>query len=262
MKQIKLVLLVVLSLGFGFNAFSGSIATVNGKVITDADLQSLVSTLPFQQRELVKKDQNLRKKMISDLIDQELMLQEAAAEKIESTKEYQDALNIMRKQALVNAIVSKKLASKVTPQAVKEYYNSRKSSYSTDQIHAQHILLSTEKEAEEVLNQVMQPGVDFQRVAEARSKDPTAKNTRGDVGFFSRNMFDQAFTDAAFKTRVGEITGPVKTAFGFHIIKVVDRKVGKIQELAEVEQEVRTDFQRDLLRNFVMGLRRKAKIKE
>ncbi len=262
MKQTQLVLMVVLGLGFGMDAFSANLATVNGKMITDVDFQNLIAGLPLQQRELAKKDQNVRKKIISDLIDQELMIQEASAEKIESTKEYQDALNLMRKQALVNAVVAKKLGSKVTPQAVKEFYNSRKNAYSTDQIHAQHILLATEKEAEDVLNEVRKPGVDFQKVAESRSKDPTAKNTRGDVGFFSRNMFDQAFTDAAFRTSVGDITGPVKTAFGFHVIKVVDRKVGKVQEFAEVEQEVRADFQKELLQKFVMGLRKKAKIKE
>ncbi len=262
MKQTQMVLLVVLGLGFGLETFAGNLATVNGKVITDADFQSVISNLPLQQRELAKKDQNVRKKIISDLIDQELMVQAATSEKVESTKEFQDALNVMRKQALVNAVVARKLASKVNPQAVKDFYTKRKTSYSTDQIHAQHILLATEKEAESVLEEVKRPGVDFQKVAETRSKDPTAKNTRGDVGFFSRNMFDQAFTEAAFKTPVGEITGPVKTAFGFHVIKVVDRKVGKVQDFAEVEQEVRADFQKELLRSFVLDLRKKAKITE
>jgi peptidyl-prolyl cis-trans isomerase C len=262
MKQTQLILMVFLGFGSGLGAFAANLATVNGKVITDADFQSVISSLPLQQREIAKKDQNVRKKIISDLIDQELMVQAATNEKIENSKEFQDAINMLRKQALVNAIVSKKLASKVTPQAVKDHYSKKKSSFSTDQIHAQHILLATEKEAEEVLEEVKRPGADFQRIAEDRSKDPTAKNTRGDVGFFSRNMFDQAFTEAAFKTGVGEITGPVKTSFGFHIIKVVDRKVGKIQDFAEVEQEVRADFQKELLRNFVLDLRKKAKIKE
>ena len=129
-------------------------------------------------------------------------------------------------------------------------------------MHAQHILLATDKEAESVLAEVKKAGVDFQKVAESRSKDPSAKNTRGDVGFFSRTMFDQAFTDAAFSANVGDIVGPVKTAFGFHVIKVVDRKVGKMPEFAEVEQRVRADYQRELLKNYVSDLRKKAKVKE
>jgi len=112
------------------------------------------------------------------------------------------------------------------------------------------------------LAEVKKPGVDFQKVAEARSKDPSAKNTRGDVGFFSRTMFDQAFTDAAFGASAGDIVGPIKTAFGWHIIKVVDRKVGKVLDFAEVEQRVRADLQRELLKEYVLDLRKKAKIKE
>ena len=102
----------------------------------------------------------------------------------------------------------------------------------------------------------------FQKVAETKSKDPSAKNTRGDVGFFSRSMFDQAFTDAAFSASPGEIVGPVKTAFGFHVIKVIERKVGKIPEFAEIEQQVRSDYQREILKGYVADLRKKAKIKE
>ena len=158
--------------------------------------------------------------------------------------------------------MQKQLAPKVTNEAVKDYYNKHKTRYSTDQVHAQHILVASEKDAESVLAEVKKPGVDFQKVAETQSKDPSAKNTRGDVGFFSRTMFDQAFTDAAFSANVGDIVGPVKTAFGYHVIKVIDRKVGKIPELAEIEQQVRADYQRELLKNYVVDLRKKAKIKE
>jgi peptidyl-prolyl cis-trans isomerase C len=190
------------------------------------------------------------------------MVQDATAKKVDSSKEFKDALNTMRKQALINALVQKQLSPKVTDAAVRAYYNKNKSKYSTDEVHAQHILLPTAKEAEEVLAEVKKPGVDFQKVAEARSKDPSAKNTRGDVGYFSRTMFDQAFTDAAFGANAGDIVGPVKTAFGWHIIKVVDRKVGKILDFAEVEQRVRADYQRELLKDYVYGLRKKSKIKE
>ena len=145
---------------------------------------------------------------------------------------------------------------------MKDYFGKHKTRYSTDEVHAQHILLASEKEAETVMAEVKKPGADFQKVAESRSKDPSAKNTRGDVGFFSRSMFDQAFTDAAFAANVGDIVGPVKTAFGFHVIKVVDRKVGKVPDFAEVEQRVRADYQRELIKNYVFDLRKKAKIKE
>ncbi len=262
MRQTELILSVVLGLGLGLSSVAGTLATVNGKVITDDDFNALISNLPQSQKDVAARDPNARKQIISDMVDQELMIQEAASQKIESTKEFKDQMAALRKQTLVNAIVAKNLAPKVTSQAVKSYFDSHKNRYSTDQVHAQHILVSNLKDAESILAEVKKPGVDFQKVAEARSKDPTAKSTRGDVGYFSRGMFDQAFTDAAFRAGAGEIVGPVKTAFGYHVIKVVDRKSGKIPEFAEVEQAVRADFQRELLKNFVFDLRKKAKIKE
>jgi peptidyl-prolyl cis-trans isomerase C len=262
MKKTNLTLFAVLGFGLGTASFAGTLATVNGKVISDEDFKAVTSTLPQAQKDLASRDPNTRKQIISDLIDQELVIQEAVREKVEDSKEFKDAMASLRKQALVNAIVAKRLAPKVTPQAIKEYFEKRKYRYSTDQVRAQHILVSTEKEAQAVLAEVKRPGADFQKIAEARSKDPTVKNTRGDVGFFSRNTFDPAFTDAAFSAKNGDIVGPVKTAFGYHVIKVIERKLGKTQEFGEVEQAVRADFQRELLKSFVFDLRKKAKIKE
>ncbi len=255
------ILLSVLFLVFGTSSFAAVLANVNGKTITDDDLNALLANLPQYQRNITLKDPNAKKQMVNDLVDQELVVQESLNEKLDNSKEFKDAMALLRKQTLVNALVQKQLAPKVTEAAVKDYYSKHKSRYSTDQVHVQHVLVSSEKEALEVMAEAKK-GADFQSLAEKRSKDPTAKNTRGDVGFISRNMFDQAFTDAAFSAAPGEITGPVKTAFGFHVIKVVERKPGKVPELAEVEQQVRFDLQKDLLREYVTGLRKRAKIKE
>ena len=262
MKQSRMILSVLLGLSFSVSGFAGTLATVNGKVITDDDFQALIANLPQYQKDLAVKDGNTRKRIVQDLVDQELMVQEASVESIENSKEFKDNLAMLRKQALVNALVAKRLAPRVSEKAVKDYFSKKRSHYSTDQVHAQHILLATAKEADAVLAEVKKPGADFQKIAEAKSKDPSAKNTRGDVGFFSRTMFDQTFTDAAFGANVGEIIGPVKTSFGYHVIKVVDRKVGKVPEFTEIEQQVRADYQKDLLRDFVFELRKKAKIKE
>ena len=260
MKHTSILLSVLFLLS---NTSSAAVlATVNGKTITDEDLNAVLANLPQYQKNIALKDPNAKKQLVNDLVDQELVVQEATNEKLENTKEFKDAMAQLRKQTLVNALVQKQLAPKVTEASVKDYYNKHKTRYSTDQVHVQHILLGTEKEAQEVLSEAKRPGTDFQTLAEKRSKDPSAKNTRGDVGFISRNMFDQAFTDAAFSGSAGDIVGPIKTAFGFHVIKVVERKVGKVPELAEVEQQVRFDLQKELLREYVSSLRKKAKIKE
>lgn len=248
-------------LGLQLSANATTVATVNGKAITDDDLKASVSTLPTQQQERVIKDPVTRAQIIQSLIDQELLVEDAVAKKLENSKEYKDALAQFRKQALSNLLVKMQLAPKVTDTAVKGYFEKNKIRYGGDQVHAQHILLATQEEAGQVLAEAKKGG-DFQKIAETKSKDPSAKNNRGDVGFFGRDTFDPAFTDAAFAAKVGDIVGPVKTPFGFHVIKIIDRKVGKTPEYVEVEQKVRGDYQREVLQAYLGDLRKKAKIKQ
>jgi peptidyl-prolyl cis-trans isomerase C len=139
---------------------AGVLAQVNGKGVTDEDFQALIAGLPMRQRELAQKDAATKKRILQDLIDQELMVQEASVEKLDASREFKDALQLMRKQALVNLLVSKKLAPKVTEASVKEFYQRNKTRYSTDQVHAQHILLATQAEAESVLAEAKK-GADF-----------------------------------------------------------------------------------------------------
>lgn len=242
-------------------AQAATVAVVNGKAITDEDLNQVVASLPVQQRNNMLKEPALRNQLIQSLIDQELLIQDAAARKLEASKEYRDAYTQFRKQALVSLLVEKQITPKNTDAVIKDYFNKNKIRYSSDQVHAQHILLATEKEAEAVLAEAKRAGADFQKIAENRSKDPSAKNNRGDLGFFSRENYDPNFVDAAFGAKVGEIVGPVKSNFGYHVIKVIDRKVGKVPEFAEVEQKVRNDVQRTAVESYVAGLRKKSKIK-
>jgi hypothetical protein len=104
----------------------------------------------------------LRKQLIQDLINQELVYQEAVAKKIESSKEYATALSAFKKQALMNILIQKQLAPKITSAAVKAFYEKNKVKYNTDQVHAQHILLSTEKEALEVMAEAKRENISLE----------------------------------------------------------------------------------------------------
>jgi len=182
-------------------AQAGTLATVNGKVISDEDLNAVFAEMTESQKSVYAKNANARNDLISKLIDQELVYQDAQAKKIESSKEYQAALNTFKKQAMMNILIQKNLAPKVTTNAIKEYFAKNKVKYNSDQVHAQHILVPTAKEAEAILAEVKKAGADFQKIAEAKSKDPSAKNNRGDLGFFSREGFESAFVDAAFSMK-------------------------------------------------------------
>src|SRR5690606_147100 len=94
-----------------------------------------------------------------------------------------------------------------------------------------------------------------------RSKDPSAKNNRGDIGVITRDApFVNQFKEAAFSGKKGQILGPVKTAFGYHLIKIIDSSPGKVLGYEEVEMKVKSDLQKTMVGNYVGQLKKGAKI--
>lgn len=263
-KIMKLSLLSLAALamvpGFQSMAWSTEIAKVNGKTITDKDMVQALSGVNETQRKDVLDDANSRRQLLNSLIEQELLIQESEKEKLDQDAEYKAAVEAFRKQYLTNRVLSKNLSGKFTESAAKRYYENHKTRYSTEQVHAMHILVSDESKAQEILKMAQAPNADFQALAEKYSKDPSAKNNRGDIGFFGRDRMVAEFTNAAFSAKDGEIVGPVKTAYGYHIIKVIERKPGKILEYSDVESKVKSDLQQELAATYMTNLRAQAKI--
>lgn len=236
------------------------LAKVNGRSITDKDLRNALSGLNEGQRDSVLKDPNSRREILNRLIEQEVLVGEAVKEKVDQEQDFKDALEAFRKQFLANRVLQKNLGTKMTETATKKYYEANKKKFSTDQVHVQHILLPTEESAKEMLVKARAPDADFQGLAEKHSKDPSAKNNRGDLGFQGRDRFVPEFTEAAFGGSKGDIVGPVKTSYGYHIIKVIDKKLGKPLEFGEVELRVKNEMGQELRQTYVGNLRKQAKI--
>jgi parvulin-like peptidyl-prolyl isomerase len=241
-------------------AWSNEVAKVNGKTITDKDMVQALGSVNETQRKDVLDDANSRRQLLNSLIEQELLIQESEKEKLDQDPEYKAALEGFRKQYLTNRVLAKNLAGKFTESAAKRYYDNHKTRYSTEQVHAMHILVSDESKALEIKKMAEEPKADFQALAEKYSKDPSAKNNRGDIGFFGRDRMVSEFTSAAFAAKDGEIVGPVKTAYGYHIIKVIEKKAGKILEYSDVESKVKSDLQQELASTYMTNLRGQAKI--
>jgi peptidyl-prolyl cis-trans isomerase C len=261
MKKITTIILVgSLVAAVAMAASTKELAKVNGSPITDADLRTALSGLNEGQRDSVLRDVNSRRQILSSLIDQEVLVGEASHEKLDQDQTYRDALNAFRKQYLASRVLEKNLSSKLNDSAAHKYYDSNKNKYSTEEVHAQHILVADEEKAREVMKEAKAPGADFQALAEKISIDPSAKNNRGDLGYFGRDRMVSEFTDAAFAAGNGEIVGPVKTAYGYHIIKVIDKKPGKPLAYADVELRVKNELQKQLTENYVGKLRKQAKV--
>jgi parvulin-like peptidyl-prolyl isomerase len=263
MEKISKLASMILVIGLASTQAMASVelAKVNGKPITDKDLQMSLSGFNEGQRASILKDVNSRRQILSSLIDQELLVGQAEQEKIDQDKDFKDAVNAFRKQLLANRLVAKNLQSKITESAAKKYYDLHKSQFSTDEIEVQHILLGDEAKAKEVLKLARMPNADFMALAEKYSIDPSAKNNRGDIGMITHDSpFVPVFKDAAFAAKEGQVVGPVKTEYGYHLIKVVKKKIGRALNYDEVELKVKEALRAQVVRDYVNHLKAEAKI--
>lgn len=237
------------------------LAKVNGKSITDADVKSALGGMSDQQRDNLLKDPAMKKQVLGGIIDQEILLQEGERLKVEQTQQYKDAIAAFRRQYLMSQALEKGIAGKVSDSSARKYFDTHKRRFSTDQVHVMHILVSDELQAREVLRKAQDPKADFQELAEKFSKDPSAKNNRGDIGVVTRDSpFVEEFKNAAFEGQKGQIVGPIKTTFGFHLIKIVDKKMGRPLEYDEVELKVKGEMRDQLIREYVNQLKKAAKV--
>jgi len=167
-------------------------------------------------------------------------------------------VNKLREEVVSDVTVSDKKA--------KEYYNNNKQQFKTsEQKKVSHILFDDKAKAEEVLTKIKN-GADFAKMAKEHSTGPTAKNG-GDLGFITANEqgLDKTFRDAAMKLSIGEVSSePVKTQFGFHLIKVTDSKEAGVKSFEEVKSQIKSQLrsqkQNQAFQDFVEKLRKEAKI--
>jgi peptidyl-prolyl cis-trans isomerase C len=254
------VLAVTFGLLAGGVASAAVIATVNQKQLTDGDLKSALGQFNEGQRNNILKDPTNRRQVLLSMIDQELLNQEAEKQKIGDDEQIKMAIDAFRRQQMVARLLEKNLASRVTQAAARKFYDQNKLLFNTDQVRAQHILVSTDTEAREVMKKANDPKADFQKLAEQFSKDPSAKNNRGELGFFARDQLDPEFTKAAFGANTGQIVGPIKTVYGYHLIKVLEKKPGKTLSFEEAEMKATGLLRQKLGQEYLTKLRDQAKI--
>lgn len=242
------------------SASGAEYAKVNGTLIDDRDLETALNSIPEGQRATLLEDPLTKRQLVDEVINQTVLYQQAKKDGMESSAEFKDAVEMFQKQTLASLAVKKLVLPKLGAQAIRKFYDDNKWLFSTEQVRAQHILSDSEEKARAILVEAKKTENDFQVLAEKSSIDPSAKQNRGDLGFFARDSFDPAFTKAAFDTKRGEVVGPIKTAFGYHVIKVIEKKPGKPLEFSEVELKAKNLLQQKILKDVVAELRAKAKI--
>lgn len=233
------------------------VAKVNGVEITDEDVKLAIDDLgPGIPRQLEGK---ARESYILDfLIDEQLVVQKAQADKLAEAPDFAKKLAYLRDKALMETLLGNVAKEAATDAAIKATYDeAAKNQKPETEYHAHHILVPTEEEAKKALARV-KGGEDFSKVATEVSKDPGSKG--GDLGWFTKDRMVPEFGDAAAKMKPGEISEPVKTQFGYHIIKLDESRAKTFPPLDQVKDQVARYVVQKAQSELVMKLREGAKI--
>lgn len=280
-SAILLVALIVVSIKAfsGGGGLSGEVASVNGVKINKADLydtlvkggngESAVEgliTYELVNQEAQKKgvtvtDADLNREL--DVIKKSMGSEEAFQQALEQYKMTEADLHPdLLEQAQLRKLLSDQI--KITDEDIKSYYDENKASFSTEeQVRASHILVATKEEADAIEKQLKEGG-DFAAIAKEKSLDTGSAANGGDLNFFSKGSMVQEFEEAAFSLKVGDVSEPVKSDYGYHIIKVTDRKEASSPTLEEKKADITDTLTSQqiytLSQTLISDLRSQAKI--
>jgi peptidyl-prolyl cis-trans isomerase C len=210
------------------------LAKVDGSPITEDDLNDAMADIgPGLPQKL---EGAARQKYVLDyLIDLKLAAKKAQTEKLDESPEFARKLAYYRDKLAMEQLLGSVAKAATTEEAERKAYDeAAKAEPPQEEIHARHILVPTEDEAKAALARI-KGGEDFAKVATELSKDPSADG--GDLGWFTKDRMVPEFSDAAFKLKKGEVSEPVKTQFGWHIIKIEDVRTKSFPPFEQVKDQ-------------------------
>jgi peptidyl-prolyl cis-trans isomerase C len=219
--------------------------------IADADIGQSLPQPPGDAR---------KEAIVAYLIDIAILAQAASAKKLETSPEYVSRLAYAKNKVLMETLLNDITKTAATEAEMKKLYDESVAKMQPEEeVRARHILVKTEAEAKDVLAKV-KGGADFEKLAREISIDPSAKANGGDLEYFSKGQMVAEFSEAAFKLDKGQVSEPVKTQFGFHIIKVEDKRTKPLPKYDEVKEQVQAFVVRKAQAELIMKLRTEAKI--
>jgi peptidyl-prolyl cis-trans isomerase C len=237
---------------------SKPVARVDGAAITEADVAlaaedpalSLPSMSESQKRDL----------LVGYMVDLKIGARAAEAAKVGESPEFTRKLGYFRDKLLLDEYLDREVKKAVTPEAARKLYDDTVKDMKPEQeVRARHILVEGEDEAKKVHARV-KGGEDFAKVAGEVSKDPGSKTDGGDLGFFTKDRMVAPFAEAAFKMEPNQISEPVKTQFGWHVIQVEEKRTKPVPTFEEMKEQVESYLGRKTQQDILLALRKQAKV--
>jgi peptidyl-prolyl cis-trans isomerase C len=234
---------------------------VNGVTIPQSRFEAMNKELTSQGQP----DTAERKAAVKEeLINREVLAQAAQKRGLDKNPDIQAQMDMARQAVLVRALFENEVKTNpITDADLQKQYEQFKGSMGTNEYKVAHILVDKEDEAKQIVDQLKKSPGDFAKIAKERSKDPGSKENGGDLDWGPSARYVKPFADAVTTQQKGQISAaPVKTDFGYHIIRVDDVRPLKVPEFNEVKEQFKQRAQQQQIQRMVVDLRQKAKVEE
>lgn len=234
------------------------VAKVDGIEITESELALAADDLG--ERTAQMPEERKREELINFLVDLKLGARAAAAAKIGEGPDFAKRMAYNRNKLLLDEYLTTEAKKAATPEAAKKLFEDTvKTLKPEEEVHARHILVPEETQAKAALER-LKKGEDFAKVAAELSKDPGSGKEGGDLGWFAKERMVPEFAEAAFKLEKGQLSEPVKSQFGWHVIKLEDKRTKPLPTFDEVKPQIEQYLVRKAQQDIIVGLRDKAKV--
>ncbi|CAN7674908.1 peptidylprolyl isomerase [Aminobacter aminovorans] len=235
------------------------VATINGENVTEADITLAEQDLGQQFGNLPPEQR--RAAALSSIIEIRLMAAQAVEKGLDKDADFQRRVAFLDQRALHGELVEKEVAGKITDDEIRARYDKEIAAQKpVNEVHARHILVKTKEEADAIIKK-LEGGEDFQKLANENTTDPSGKTSGGDLGFFGPGQMVPEFEKAALALEVGAYSKePVQTQFGWHIIKVEDKRAQQPPAFETVKDQVRSLLIREKYIELVKQVRTAGKV--
>jgi peptidyl-prolyl cis-trans isomerase C len=250
-------LLVILFATAGLPAMAQNLAVVNGKPVPSSRADAMVKQMAAQGQQDTPQ---LRAMVKEELVNREILMQEADKLGLSSSPEVKNQMEMARQAIIIRALVADYVKKNPVSEAeIKAEYDKFKAQAGDKEYHARHILVEKEEDAKAIIDK-LKSGAKFEDLAK-QSKDPGSAANGGDLDWAPPTAFVKPFSDAMIALKPGQYTEtPVKTQFGYHVIKLEDSRPAKVPTFEEVKPQITESLQQQKLQAYQQELKKKAKI--
>jgi peptidyl-prolyl cis-trans isomerase C len=260
-SRLALVALIATLAAPAFAQNDPVVAKVNGTEIRQSDLtaaeEDIGPNLPPTMQGDAKRDY-----LITYVTDMIILAKAAEARKLGDGADFKRKVDIARNKLLMEALLGAEAKTAVTEAAMRKVYEEATKAIGEEkEVRARHVLVEKEDEAKAILADLKKGG-DFVVIAKEKSKDPGSKDNGGDLGYFTKDQMVPEFAEAAFKLDKDQLSDPIKTQFGWHVIKVEDKRSRQAPEFEKVKDQVEQYVVRKAQSDLVTKLRSEAKIEK